>query len=78
METQEIIDKLKRGLNAEYYLAASGSTRTKDNKDLTLTIKEAEHICSLFGVVGSCSDSVHKSLKEDCGIYKCRKCGNEL
>lgn len=23
----------------------------------------------------NCSEEVHKSLKEHCGIYKCRKCG---
>ena len=51
-KTKEILEKLKKGLDAEYYLVASGSTRAKKNKDLTLTIKEAEHICSLLDVVG--------------------------
>ena len=28
-KTKEIVDKLKKGLDAEYYLVASGSTRAK-------------------------------------------------
>lgn len=63
MKTQEIIDKLKKGLDAEYYLVASGSTRTKDNKDLTLTVKEAQHICSLLDV------------RQQSELLLCPKCG---
>ena len=51
--TQKIVSKLKKGLDEEYLITATGSTRTKDNKNLALSVKEAEHVCVLLNQINS-------------------------
>ena len=63
----ELKKKLRKGIDTELYLTASGSTRTKDNENFVLTIDQAKEILSLYDKVEQLEKQDYKKLK---GIMK--------